>query len=274
MRSFVLHRSFCSSSAQRMYNTLRLSALLLWVPHTLASLYVLATMQSATVSTFIYVLIFNLVAISLTYYVAVYKCYGDFLMIISWVLGVLNEFAWVAVFPDDDVAHVMRQQPLVGSSDLRLLWIVVSMLHGAIGGILCKMKDIDEDRYYPTHTIGERLYVVVPFCTGQWLSFILQNGWRGIVIENLTILLSLSMVGYCVVGYKLLQQHIQWKKWDIIGIVEELFTTSFGVVFTVVVLSSIFVTLLAIPFLKSLFSLNVLVSSVGILLECVVYEVA
>ncbi|KEG06411.1 hypothetical protein DQ04_14061010 [Trypanosoma grayi] len=278
-------------SARRMYVTLRVAAALLWVPHSLASLYVAAT--AATTSVFLYVLAFSLVAIALTYYLAAYKQCGDYLMISAWVFGIVSDSAWTVIAPNTkpifqnvlsfssyssaaaDAAAASASAAASSTHDYeipRFLWIAVAILQGVVGGMLCKLKDIDEDRYYPAHSIGERLYVVVPFCTGQWLSFILQNGWRGIVVENLTIVLSLGMVGYCVISYKLLREHTSLARGDLIGFIAELLTTSFGVVFTALVLGSVFVTTLAIPFLKSLFSLNALVSSVGIVLELIVYE--
>lgn len=57
-------------------------------------------------------------------------------------------------------------------------------------------------------SIGDRLYMVVPFCTGQWFAFILHHGWRGIVVENGTILLSLSLVGYTMLSYKFLKRQV------------------------------------------------------------------
>ncbi|CAG9567207.1 conserved hypothetical protein [Leishmania major strain Friedlin] len=57
-------------------------------------------------------------------------------------------------------------------------------------------------------SLGDRLYMVVPFCTGQWFSFILHNGWRGIIVENGTILLSLSLVGYTMLSYKFLKRQV------------------------------------------------------------------
>ncbi|RNF10123.1 uncharacterized protein Tco025E_06842 [Trypanosoma conorhini] len=293
------HRECLTPNARRMYLTLRAAAVLLWLPHSLASMYVAATAPAATAASLPCVLAFSLASIAATYYVAVCTQCGEYLMITAWLFGVLREEAWAAMFPDTVAVPQSGQSALaswaaaaaeggvlartggggvVGSGGAHgspsLLWIAVAMLQGILGGILCKLKDIDEDRYYPTHAIGERLYVVVPFCTGQWLSFVLQNGWRGIVVENLTILLSLAMVGYCVIGCKLLRQHTSLRRGDLIGFVEELLTTSFGVVFAAMLLGSVFVTLLAIPFLKSLFSLNALVSSVGIVLEFIVYEAA
>ncbi|GET85488.1 hypothetical protein, conserved [Leishmania tarentolae] len=62
----------------------------------------------------------------------------------------------------------------------------------------------------PHHLVGlgDRLYMVVPFCTGQWFSFILHHGWRGIIVENGTILLSLGLVGYTMVSYKFLKRQV------------------------------------------------------------------
>nr|CAJ2465741.1 unnamed protein product [Leishmania braziliensis]CAJ2466328.1 unnamed protein product [Leishmania braziliensis] len=57
-------------------------------------------------------------------------------------------------------------------------------------------------------SLGDRLYMVVPFCTGQWFSFILQHGWRGIIVENGAILLSLSLVGYTMLSYKFLKRQV------------------------------------------------------------------
>uniref|UniRef100_A0A146L5Y1 Uncharacterized protein n=1 Tax=Lygus hesperus TaxID=30085 RepID=A0A146L5Y1_LYGHE len=60
---------------------------------------------------------------------------------------------------------------------------------------------------------------------------------------------------------------------DIIELVFKLFTTSFGVVVFSVLALNIFLTTLAIPFIKALFSLNALVSSVGIIVEMLIYDV-
>lgn len=57
-------------------------------------------------------------------------------------------------------------------------------------------------------SLGDRLYMVVPFCTGQWFAFILHHGWRGIVVENGTILLSLGLVGYTMLSYKFLKRQV------------------------------------------------------------------
>ncbi|KAG5487956.1 hypothetical protein LSCM1_08271 [Leishmania martiniquensis] len=57
-------------------------------------------------------------------------------------------------------------------------------------------------------SLGDRLYMVVPFCTGQWFSFIVHHGWRGIILENGTILLSLGLVGYTMLSYKFLKRQV------------------------------------------------------------------
>ncbi|EPY37559.1 hypothetical protein AGDE_06375 [Angomonas deanei] len=123
------------------------------------------------------------------------------------------------------------------------MWLMVSLVTGFFSGILCKVKDIMEGKHRPTNNnvvvssptfpsekssnrgntvtsilqrrnrynligIGERMYMVVPFCTGQWFAFILRNGWRGIVIANGTIVLSLGMVGYTMISYQLIRGQI------------------------------------------------------------------
>lgn len=57
-------------------------------------------------------------------------------------------------------------------------------------------------------SLGDRLYMVVPFCTGRWFAFILKHGWRGIVVENGAILLSLGLVGYTMLSYKFLKRQV------------------------------------------------------------------
>ncbi|AAQ15740.1 uncharacterized protein TEOVI_000583700 [Trypanosoma equiperdum] len=293
------------TNARRLYFMLRVCAALLWVPHCAASWWVASTNQEV-----LHVLIFHVLAIALTYYLAVYKSCGDYLLIVSWAIGVLSRSTWVTpkaggsvvihhnaapsvlhlstqnnnfsaadgsrdVNGDGDVNGLMAAVSALSSTaeGSRLLWLGVSMLNGIIGGALCKLKDLDEDRYYPTLDLGARLYVVVPFCTGQWFYFLLRNGWRGILLENLTIIIVLAIVGYTVLTYKLLKKHTPLAHGDVIGCFCALLTTSFGVVFAAVLVGNIFFTVLVIPFLKSLFSLNALVSSLGIVMEIIVYEI-
>lgn len=202
--------------------------------------------------------------------------------------------------------------------------------------------------------LGERIYTVVPFCTGQWFFFVTQHGWRGIVWGNSIIVLSLGMIGYTMLSYQLLKRQMRsalGRRYhhsrrtlasrqragfakhpercsgvaaerdghgnhaasedaksgmygevsgarvgdyrasvypddcdvgliddegvaiDFIELLSKLFTTSFGVVVLVVVSINIFLTSLAIPFIKALFQLNALVSSVGIIIELIVYDI-
>ncbi|KAG8342336.1 hypothetical protein ERJ75_001402000 [Trypanosoma vivax] len=281
-------------AAHCMHVTLHAAAASLWLPHFAAAMY-----AATDVAETLRVLTFHFLAITLTYYVAVQKS-GDYLLIVSWVLGVMSSSTWgvpqsnqrvifhhgtssagppIAAIDagsaDKGIASSLPSSLLLlgtAESGPRLSWIVVSMLHGTIGGFLCKLKDLQEDRYYPTHTVGERLYVTVPFCTGQWFYFVLYNGWWGFVVENITVLLVLAIVGYAVLSYKLFSTNNMLVRGDVVGFFHMLFTTSFGVVFAVVVTGNVIVTMLVIPFLKSLFSLNALVSSLGIVMEVIVYE--
>ncbi|CCW62873.1 unnamed protein product [Phytomonas sp. EM1] len=248
------------------------------------------------------------------------------------------------------------------ATDPGWMWLVVSITTGFFSGILCKVKDVLDAKVsrgdhihrifeYPAHKavacghdsnddahesqllfqtrkkhvigLGERLYMLLPFFTGQWFGFILKNGWRGIVVQTGITVLTLGMVGYCMVSFKLLKQqllsrgiirrrrrthkverhpHEKIKKQDtsshedfvsdergrhsvivaeeeyfvdsldIVEFISRLFTSSFGVVMLVLVFVNVFVTSLAIPFLKALSSLNALVNSVGIVVELIIYE--
>lgn len=155
--------------------------------------------------------------------------------------------------------------------------------------------------------LGERLYIVVPFWTGQWFAFILRHGWRGVFIENCVLILTLGMIGYTMLSFKLLREKVyrtsgrttivRYRRTvpisengndtsatvieeeeettvDLIDLISKIFTTSFGAVGVAVVAVNVFITMLAIPFLKALVKLNALVSSVGILVELFVYEMA
>lgn len=244
------------------------------------------------------------------------------------------------------------------------MWLTVAIITGFFSGILCKVKDISDGKLqYGKHLlrslqkldtknasraqrayrkpyagVGYRLYIIIPFCTGQWFSFILQNGWRGIVVENGIIVLTLGMIGYTMLSISFLKERVRRSSRpgrlryvsrreisdynaassdenanpanratlksgsannseerlsnvvrrdtlrieeedmgdgvDIIDLTSRLFTTSFGAVALGVVGLNIVVTSLAIPLLKALFSLNALVSTVGIVVELLVYELA
>lgn len=237
--------------------TIKITSLALWVPHILVLLWI-STHHGA--SSMIATFIWGVLTIPVTYFTAVRLDRGDFLMVIAWAIGLLSE------------THCFGMDQSTFQDVPRWVWIVVATLHGVIGGILTKAKDVEEGRYFAGHTIAERLYVVVPFTIGQWFGFVLTNGWSGVTAIFSTIFLCLSTVGYGVVTHKLIQYFNLTG--DIIGLVSRLFTTSFGVVFGSLALLGSFVFYLAIPFLKSLLSLNALVSSMGIVFEILLYEVA
>mmetsp|Transcript_29894 Transcript_29894/g.34558 ORF Transcript_29894/g.34558 Transcript_29894/m.34558 type:complete len:252 (+) Transcript_29894:147-902(+) len=247
-----------SPNAESVARTIRVTSVALWIPHVLVLLYIAAHLQDthAMLMTSLYAL----VAIPVTYVVAVKFERGDCLMVLAWFIGLMSETRLFGFGPE-----ILTDVP-------RWVWIAVATMHGVVGGILTKAKDMEEGRYFPGHTIAERLYVVVPFTIGQWCGFVLVNGWAGIVTVFSTIFLCLSTVGYGVVTWKLLVYFNL--SGDIIGLVSRLFTTSFGVVFGSLMACSSFVIYLAIPFLSSLMRMNALVSSMGIVFEILLYEVA
>lgn len=79
---------------------------------------------------------------------------------------------------------------------------------GVVGGGVRRYRRIRVPTSHHLVSLGDRLYMIVPFCTGQWFAFILHHGWRGIIIENGTILLSLSLVGYTMLSYKFLKRQV------------------------------------------------------------------
>ncbi|CCW70427.1 unnamed protein product [Phytomonas sp. Hart1] len=313
---------------------------------------------------------------------------GEFLFVLSWLLGVFSEKFWLTsntpASASSSVTHSLSFIPTTATyshatlglnsdiamrshcylMDPTLMWLVVSITTGFFSGILCKVKDVLDGKVsrgdhirrifeYPadksvacghkrgtnTHEsqllfqrhkrhvigLGERLYMLLPFFTGQWFCFILKNSWRGIVAQTGITVITLGMVGYCMVSFKLLRQQLLSRgiiksrrrthkvvrhlhetikeqdtspldnrvsnepgkqsvivseeeyidtSLDIVEFISRLFTSSFGVVILVLVSVNVFVTSLAIPFLKALSSLNALVISVGIVVELIIYEIA
>lgn len=241
--------------AKALEQTNLVTSLLLWVPHSLALFYLAL---GASLSVQLFLLLEVIATLGITVYVA-HTLDGEWLMLISWLMGVIGELAGFGITEDPDW------------SLSRNIWIVVSLLHGVLGAILCKTKDIQDGRYYAHYSLSERLYIVVPFTMGQWMGFILTNGWSGIFKTFSSIFLCLSTVGYGVVAYRIMK-YFGIFKGDVIGLIAKLFTTSFGVVFAGLSVSIAFAFYLAIPFIHTLLMLNAVVSSVGIVSEILLYD--
>jgi hypothetical protein len=237
--------------------TILATSLWLWMPHTAALLYVAHHDGGASLLS---MLIWTACIVGATVLTAT-KCErGDWLMVLSYAIGVVSESRFFSL------------DPATYYSLPRWIWVMVSALHGLISGIMCKAKDMEEGRYYEGHTIAERLYLVLPFTLGEWTGFIITTGWSGVLLGMATIFLCLSTVGYGVFTYNIIRYF--GISGDLIGLVSRLFTTSFGVVFSSMVLFGAFVFYLAIPFVQSLMYLNALVGAIGIIMEISLYEIA
>ena len=244
------------SDAKALEQTTLVTSMLLWVPHALALFYLAL---GATFQIQLLLLVESVATVALTVYVAK-RLDGEWLMLVAWLLGILGELAGFGITEDPEW------------SLSRNIWILVSIFHGVLGAILCKTKDIQDGRYYAHYSLSERLYIVVPFTMGQWMGFIVTNGWSGIFKTFSSIFLCLSTVGYGVVAHRIMA-HFGIFKGDVIGMIGKLFTTSFGVVFAGLSVSIAFAFYLAIPFIHSLLMLNAVVSSVGIVSEILLYDV-
>lgn len=242
-------------------STIRITSVLLWVPQAVG-LGWMALGQPPSAQVFLAV--FALITIAVTHIVAVRCERGDWLTFIAWTVGLMSEVYGLGVSHEGD-----NPRYAVG----RMVWVFVAALHGLISGILSKAKDLHEGRYFKGYSLTERLYIVVPFTIGQWFGYVLMNGWSGIIAVFGSIFLCLSTVGYGVLAYKVLAYFGVFDG-DLISLVSKMFTTSFGVVFASLAAFVSFVVYLAVPFFMTLLQLNALVSSVGILVERVVYDFA
>lgn len=238
--------------------TIQVSSLLLWVPHILALCYV---SLGLSFSHFVFLLVLIPVCVAITYFTST-RLDGDWLMALAACIGLLGELAGLGSTSIHNKYELSRN-----------VWIAVSAAHGVAGGILSKAKDMEDGRYFSHHTIAERLYIVIPFTIGQWSGFILSNGWDGLFKAFSSIFLCLATVGYGVVGYRI-ASYFGATDGDIIHLVTKLFTTSFGAVFGGLVITVGFVIYLAIPFIDALLSMNAIVSSVGIVMELLLYDLA
>jgi hypothetical protein len=245
---------------EQVENAIRITSVLLWVPHVVALVFT-AAMGALSPS---YVPIFAtqlILVMGVTYYAAM-KLPGDWLMGVAAAAGLLVELSGFGIGEDTSRYELPNN-----------LWIMISAAHGLFGGILAKAKDIHDGRYVAGHTIAERLYLVVPFAIGLWFGYVMTHGWSGVWVVFMSIFFCQTAVGYCVVVLRVV-------KWagvfdvDLIQLITRLFTSSFGAVLMTLVVTLFLVVYIALPFMQALWSLNALVSTVGIIVEVIVYDLA
>lgn len=238
--------------------TISVVAALLWVPLFVPVMYVVS--HSNNVAAQISTLAFSVVVLGSTW-VTARLANGDVLMVLCALVGFLSELLVVGE-PDSEGTRVSKN-----------LWFLACAAHGLLSGILCKAKDIQDERYYDTYTVTERLYLVVPYTIGIWSAFVWMRGSDGLVEVFKSIFFCLALCGYGVLAHRVLQWSGVYGM-DLIALINHLFTTSFGVVFTTLGLAGLAVVYLGAPFVQSLLSLNGVVSALGILVEIVIYDIA
>lgn len=250
------------TSGRNWDSIIKICSVLLWSPYAIAMIIIAVWHLQAGTTNFGLLLIslsWMTVVIGATYLTAAQQR-GDWLMLVGAIVGLLSEVTNFGVGGKDPTSEIPRW-----------VWLAASFLNGAFSGVLCKAKDVQEERYFPGYAIAERLYVVVPFTLGQWVGFVLLNGWSGILSLFTTIVLSLSTVGYGVFTFKILKYF--GVSGDLLELVEKMFNSSFGVVFCGFIAFAAFVVYLAVPFLTTLMALNALITGVGIAMEFITYDI-
>lgn len=249
-----------SADSPQVAKAIRIASLLLWLPHVIPLLVTDFTFAN---SNHLGLLIKIGLATTVTSIVAA-KLPGDWLMVIAFVVGILTELAGYGM-----------ESAVKGDAGLdRRFWMVASAFHGLFAGILCKAKDIHDERYRPGYSIAERLYIVFPFTFGLWTGYVSVSGWSGVLVVFSSIFLCLATVGYGVVAQRLFRYYFAGQSIDLIDLITRMFTTSFGAVFSSLFIAIFLSVYLAIPFVSALLKLNALVSSIGIIVEIVVYDLA
>jgi hypothetical protein len=236
-------------------NVVRITSLLLWVPHAVG---ILINSIDNTPANQVKHLCYSILCIATTFFVS-RRFTGDVLMLTMFFIGLLSELLVIGYTPSTEY-FVPRNG-----------WVIISGVQGLIAGILCKSKDSQEGRFHEVHSLGERMHVITPFTVGIWCAYVLMNGLGGLVQVFSSVFFCLALVGYGVIAYRALS----WSgvfDMDLIAVVNHMFTTSFGVVFLVLLVTFVVVSYLAIPFAASLLELNGVLSSLGILVELVVYD--
>lgn len=247
-------------SGESLESTLHITSVLLWLPHALSIFWL--SLHSETDSHVHTMHFFCLLFLAVcTNILSTRVQHGDWLMAFSFLVGLVSELQGLGT-SSDPTMYLSRRT-----------WMVVSGFFGCVSGVLCKAKDLQEGRYFEGHAIGERLYMVMPFTIGLWTGYIVNNGWQGVFAVFSSIFVCLATVGYAVVIYRIMR-YLGGFQGDLISLIDKIFTTSFGAVFSSMVIFVAFVVYLAVPFMSALLELNALVTAVGIITEVLVYDVA
>eukprot|EP00759_Apiculatamorpha_spiralis_P040302 PhF_6_TR38925/c0_g1_i2/m.58233 len=252
---------------------LLVSSTTLWTPLLGVFIYTSATSPIEFVHNTTSIICIGSLVIGMTVYSAMCAS-GDWLMLISALAGFLGD---VIGFHDTCYGTPSSNPGTTGEEEhtrnvYRTRWLVGCLLFGMAAGILCKTKDIAEGRYSKRYYITERLYIVTPFAIGECAAHLLSCGWRGFLDVIYLNFLSLATVGFVLLVHHILKKAGLYGT-DLIGALTTLFTSSFGVVAGVTGLTSASVYFVAIPMMQKLFNMNTLLSSFGIAMEVIFYDV-
>eukprot|EP00760_Papus_ankaliazontas_P035774 PhM_4_TR8016/c0_g2_i1/m.68395 len=198
---------------------------------------------------------------------------GDWLMLIAYILGILCDFYGfesqcsntALTVPKTDEEKAVRQWN-------RMVWLVASLATGVISALFCKTKDVYDGRYRRSYFATERLYVSLPAVLGECTAHLLACGWRGFTDVFAVTFLMLATVGMCLLIYRVLAQYGVFTT-DLVGAIIKLFTSSFALVLFVVCVTLIAANLVVIPLLNKLFEMNTLLSSFGVAMEVLFYDI-
>lgn len=150
--------------------------------------------------------------------------------------------------------------------------------------------------------------LIIPFCTGQWFSLMVRYGWRGFLIQNIVVTVTLGFIGYNTIFFQLVRNHLkrctreqygcdtvvrrnrrtrgsaQVEEDEIVVEVMErhidymqffyrIFASKMGIVVAGMVIMYFYVTSWMWTMIQTLHTLNALVSGAGILVELLIYEI-
>lgn len=176
-------------------------------------------------------------------------------------------------------------------------------------GFLPGAETLNASGIRPSRALTLHMSLIIPFCTGQWFSLMLRYGWRGFLIQNLVMTVTLGFIGYTTICFQLLRKHLKRStselsdygtivlryrtlpdgsvvaeedhivvemvnvKVDYMHFFYRLFSTKMGYVIVAMIAVHLYFTSWMVTMIQTLYTLNALVSGAGILVELLIYEV-
>lgn len=187
--------------------------------------------------------------------------------------------------------------------------VIRPRIPGSRGAVNRSQGLVDGTDTRPSRAMMLHLSLIIPFCTGQWFSLMLRYGWRGFLIQNVVMTVTLGFIGYSTICFQLLRKHLKRStselsdygtivvrqrtlpdgtivaeedhiivemvsvKVDYIHFFHRLFSTTTGVVVLVMVGIHVYFLSWMLTMIQTLNTLNALLSGAGVLVELLIYEV-